>query len=198
MTRFHRWFLLFGVLFAVWAIGLFRFIGEIPGRPQTNPARTDAVVVLTGGDQRLRRGLEILNEGLAKKLLISGVGKGATLPMLLAQYPGASLGNITQPDDVIILDEVADTTFTNAIETRRWMQKEGYTSLRVVTGNYHLPRSLLIFVHYLPDCLIIPEPVFPKDFQRNDWWNAPNTARLLVTEYTKFLITWVQLKMRAA
>jgi uncharacterized SAM-binding protein YcdF (DUF218 family) len=195
MTRwFHRLFTLFAILLAVWAIGLFRFIGEIPAMPQTNPAKTDAVVVLTGGDQRLQRGLELLNAGIARKLLISGVGKGATLDKLLARYPGSDLGNIATPNDVIILDDVADTTFTNAIETRRWMEKEGYRSLRVVTGNYHLPRSLLIFVHYMPDYLIIPEPVFPKDFQRRDWWRTPNSLRLVLVEYNKFLLTWLRLK----
>jgi uncharacterized SAM-binding protein YcdF (DUF218 family) len=198
MTRwFHRMFLFFSVVLAIWAIGLFRFIGEIPGRPQTNPAQTDAVVVLTGGDQRLQRGLELLNQGIAKKLLISGVGKGTTLEKLLAQYPGADLGNVAEPTNVIILDEVANTTFTNAVETRRWMEREGFKSMRVVTGNYHLPRSLLIFVHYMPDYLIIPEPVFPKDFQRKKWWSASNSLRLVLVEYNKFLITWLRLKTGA-
>lgn len=194
-SRFHRLFTFCAVLLAVWAIGLFRFIGEIPGRPQTNPAVTDAVVVLTGGDQRLRRGLELLNEGKASKLLISGVGKGTTLEKLLARYRSTDLANVASPQDVIILDEVADTTFTNAIETRRWMEKESYRSLRVVTGNYHLPRSLLIFVHYMPNYTLIPEPVFPKDFQRSEWWRLPNSARLLVTEYNKFLVTWLRLNL---
>ena len=194
-ARFHRLLTFCAVLLAVWAIGLFRFIGEIPGRPQTNLAVTDAVVVLTGGEQRLRRGLELLNAGMAGKLLISGVGKGATLEKLLAQYEGTDLANVTNPRDVIILDEVADTTFTNAIETRRWMEREGYKSLRMVTGNYHLPRSLLIFVHFMPEILIVPEPVFPKDFKRNEWWRLPNTARLLVSEYNKFLATWIRLEL---
>lgn len=195
MTRWlHRLTPFFALLLACWAIGLFRFIGEIPGQPQINPATTDAVVVLTGGDQRLQRGLELLNQGKARKLLVSGVGKGTTLQKLLAQYPLADLSNLKDLNDIIILDEKADDTFSNAIETHRWMAKEGYSSLRVVTGNYHLPRSLLIFVHYMPEYLMIPEPVFPKDFRRTEWWNTPNSARLVLTEYNKYLLTWLRLK----
>ncbi|MBY0354574.1 MAG: YdcF family protein [Rickettsiales bacterium] len=195
MTRYSRLIFSFVFLLALWAIGLFGFITEIPGQPQTNLAKTDAVVVLTGGDQRLQRGLELLNAGLADKLLVSGVAKGTTLKKLLAQYPQTDLENISQLENAIILDHRANDTFSNAIETRRWMEQEGFRSMRVVTGNYHLPRSLLIFVYYMPDYLMIPEPVFPRDFKRVQWWSAPNSIRLVVMEYNKYLLTWLRFQL---
>ena len=48
----------------------------------------------------------------------------------------------------------------NAAETAAWMSRQGYTSLRIVTSNWHMPRSLLEFRETMPDVRLIPNPVF--------------------------------------
>ena len=46
-------------------------------------APTDAIVVLTGGSQRLESGIDLLREGKGRKLFVSGVGQQVELDDLL-------------------------------------------------------------------------------------------------------------------
>ena len=83
-------------------------------------------------------------------------------------------------------------TIGNARETAEWMARQGFTSLRLVTAGYHMPRSLLEFRHALPDATLIPHPVFPEHVKQEDWWAWPGTASLIVGEYSKFLLAWLR------
>ena len=74
-------------------------------------------------------------------------------------------------------------------ETAAWIRSEGYTSLRLVTASYHMPRSLYEFRRLLPpEVAIVPHPVFPASFFLNDWWRWHGSARLAVSEYHKYLV----------
>lgn len=174
-----------GVLLAGWLAGLVWFAHRIPSPDGTviSPATTDAIVVLTGGPLRLKAGLELLEAGKAKKLFVSGVGKHVDLAELLH---AAQTSPSAVECCVALGHEAADTT-GNAAETRQWMEHEGFHSLRLVTANYHMQRSLVEFRYAMPDMTIIPNPVFPDSFKRNHWWAWPGTFALIVTEYQKYL-----------
>jgi uncharacterized SAM-binding protein YcdF (DUF218 family) len=123
---------------------------------------------------------------MAEKLFISGVHESVEMPRLL-EAAGAS--------EVALRPRVetghgARDTAGNAVETAAWMRANGFRSLRLVTANYHMPRSLLRFRHALPDATIIPHPVFPDHVKQDKWWRWPGTARLIVGEYNKFLVAW--------
>ena len=62
------------------------------------------------------------------------------------------------------------------------MTKERFTSLRLVTANYHMPRSLLEFRRAMPALHIVPHPVFPDNFKRDDWWHWRGTFTLVEVE----------------
>ena len=101
-----------------------------------------------------------------------------------------------QPPDefacCVVLGHEADDTQGNALETAAWMDESGYRSLRLVTATYHMPRSLLEFRQVLPDAEIIPHPVFPTNFRRNDWWRWPRSASLVASEFNKYLVARVR------
>jgi uncharacterized SAM-binding protein YcdF (DUF218 family) len=82
----------------------------------------------------------------------------------------------------------ADDTRGNAVETAAWIREQGFGSLRLVTANYHMPRSLLEFRHAMPDIEIVPHPVFPENFKQDEWWLWPGSASLLASEYSKYLV----------
>ena len=67
------------------------------------------------------------------------------------------------------------------------MAAEGYTSLRLVTGNYHMPRSLIEFRREMPQVDIIPHAVFPAHVKTREWYRWPGTAALIIGEYNKIL-----------
>jgi len=149
---------------------------------------TEAVVVLTGGSERLSVGLNVLRAGKAQKLLISGVHPGVKVGAVLAH---------DQTDDslkecCIVLGHEADNTIGNANETLAFMRAQGFHSLRLVTANYHMPRSLSLFSREMPDIKIIPTPVAPDSVDLSSWWHRSGTLSLLAVEYTKFLFAWVR------
>ncbi len=175
------------LLAALWGTGFFLFLDKIPrGRAAAEPdPKVDAIVVLTGGGGRLELGLRLLSSGEAAKLFISGVDPGVDKTALLQgrQIDAATL------DCCITLGHSANDTFGNATETARWMASEGYTSLYIVTANYHMPRSLVEFRAALPEAQLVPRVVHPNNVHLDDWWRWPGTIRLLAAEYTKYLAT---------
>lgn len=177
------------VLAVLWAGGLVGFAASIPRKapdPDSDEALrpTDAIVVLTGGSQRLSTGLALLSAGRAHKLFVSGVYNGVDVQELLRV-------SRQQPGDLeccVVLGYAADSTLGNAYETAGWMREQNYTSLRLVTANYHMRRSLLEFRAAMPDIDILPHPVVPANVEVDDWWRQRRIANLIVGEYTKFLV----------
>lgn len=172
------------ILFLAWLGGLIAFAADIPRTVKDSTTHTEAIVVLTGGSERLDAGLSLLHQGLGDKLFVSGVYRGIDVTELLRLAR-------QKPDQVeccIVLGHAADNTLGNAAETAQWMKQEGFHSLRLVTGNYHMRRSLSEFRHAMPDAVIIAHPVFPDAVKRDRWWLWPGTAHLIIGEYTKFLL----------
>jgi uncharacterized SAM-binding protein YcdF (DUF218 family) len=181
-----------GLLALAWIVGLWRFAALMPDGPSADAQATDAVVVLTGGSGRLAAGLELLVQGRAKKLFVSGVHRGLDVRQLLQVARRDQDGIETR---VAIGDAV--NTAANARETAAWMRAEGFRSLRLVTSAYHMPRSLLEFRHALPGATVIPHPVF-SEHVKADWWAWPGTLELVTGEYHKYLFAWVRHRLRDA
>jgi len=178
------------LLAGLWGGGFFVFLDKIPRDRAAGAAapKADAIVVLTGGGGRLEMGLRLLSRGDAVKLFISGVDPGVDKTVLLRnrQVDAAIV------DCCIALGYSANDTFGNAAETAHWMASEGYSSLYIVTANYHMPRSLVEFRAALPKAELLPRVVHPNNVHLEDWWRWPGTIRLLAAEYTKYLATRIR------
>ena len=200
--RRGRWLMRVGVpLFAAaiaWLLGLVLFAETIPTHPSDDRTEADAIVVLTGGSDRLKEGLQLLAQGEGKQLLISGVHANTDIPALLQT---ANLAADLQPSSAAIACcitvgyEAGDTT-GNALESARWMAERDLHSLRLVTADYHMPRSLLEFHAAMPDVKILPHPVFPETVKRDQWYLWPGTTSLIIREYHKFLLATLRIRLR--
>jgi len=175
-------------LVAAWLAGLILFVARIQtfDEPPIDAAMppVEAIVVLTGGSDRLTTGLDLLKADKGRKLLVSGVYPGLRLDTILARQ------SVEQRlrDCCIALGHSAADTVGNAEETHQWMRTENFHSLRLVTAHYHMPRSLLIFRAFMPDAQIIPHPVAPETVRLDAWWQNGGTAMLLAREYHKYLL----------
>lgn len=195
LRSLRRILLALSVVFLVWAAGLYLFASLIPEPGAAPQEITDAVVVLTGGAGRVSEGLSLLESGVAKKLFISGVYRGVDVQALL-KLAKVAPGNL---ECCIALGYAADSTRGNAAETVEWMAKEGFGSVRLVTANYHMPRSLLEFRHALPaKIVIVPHPVFPVGFYAGNWWRWRGSARLAISEYHKYILARFEIMTLAA
>ena len=174
-------------LAAFWLAGFFLFVGRVTAYIEPiidgEIAATDAIVVLTGGSERVAAGVKLLRAGKAQKLFISGV------------YPSAKdvevLKGLDIPADIrnccVVLGRVADNTFGNAYETRDFMVGQNFKTLRLVTAHYHMPRSLFLFNKMMPGARIYLYPVTPDIVDLKYWWKRPGTLSLLAFEYCKYL-----------
>ena len=142
---------------------------------------------MTGGSLRLVKGLDLLAQGLSKNLFISGVYRGVDVRELLK-----ILKREKQQIENQISIGIAVDTKGNAVETKAWMTSNKVRSLRLVTADYHMPRSLFEFETVLPKENIVAHPVFPDKVKRVRWWAWPGTASLLISEYNKLLFAWVR------
>jgi uncharacterized SAM-binding protein YcdF (DUF218 family) len=188
-TRGGRFIAGLAVLAAIfWLVGLLLFVENIP-RSKPDDTLTDAVVVLTGGPGRINRGIELLASEKARELLISGVGADVPMRDLISDnaLPKSRL------ECCVTLGRAARDTRENAIEAAGWAASRNIVSIRLVTSDFHMPRSLLEFERRLPQLQIIPEPVGTKSITMGRWWLRPDTVVLLAGEYSKFLAVRLQL-----
>lgn len=136
--------------------------------------RTEAVVVVTGGSGRLERGMEVLERGQAKRMLISGADPSVTRADLARRLGPGTLRTLRCCVD---LGSDAVDTRSNAEEARRWIVRRGYRSVRLVTSDWHMRRAAYEFRQDLPDTRIVEDAVQT----RPSLW-------LLFLEYNKYLL----------
>ena len=183
----HRIVLLCCVaIFVLTVVGFLVFIAKVPRLVEAPSRVTDAIVVLTGGSERIVTGLDLLESGWARKMFVSGVSTTVDLEELLAvvdRTPSSVRG------DLEVGHEARDT-LGNAIETAEWMEENQFDSIRLVTAGYHMPRSLKEFSRLMPDAEIVPHPVFPPHVHLDNWWMWSGSTILLLNEYAKFLVSY--------
>ncbi len=140
IARFASFLLVLYLLgFALFAVTL--------GKPAADDApRTDAVVVLTGGAGRLERGYAAMREGKARRLLVAGADPSVTKRDIVARLGRKSRATVACCVD--LGSESVDTR-SNAEEAKRWLDKRGYDSLRLVTSDWHMRRARYEFRHTL-------------------------------------------------
>jgi uncharacterized SAM-binding protein YcdF (DUF218 family) len=183
------WSALIGSL--VVAVGYVRFATGLSVTEASSPPRTDAIVVVTGGAQRIGDAVSLLNAERGRRLLISGVNEKTGREELAKLNPTAREALSCCVD----LDYRARNTIGNAIETRRWVRRHNFRSLLVVTSNYHMPRTLLELGHAMPDVRFVPHPVVTDQVDVAGWWRDGHTIRLLVPEYLKYLVAAARSKL---
>ncbi|WP_304165306.1 YdcF family protein [Phenylobacterium aquaticum] len=170
----------------IWAAGLIAFADRVDrSTPAPLPDKADGLVALTGAgsNERIEAGVELLEAGKAKRMLVSGVN------------PEASREDIRTVSKAVrkIYDCCVDLGFTaadtvgNARETAEWAAAMRYDSLIVVTADYHMPRAMLELRSTLPAAKLEPYPVATSVINAHYWWRTGRGARLMIMEYSKYL-----------
>ena len=163
---------LVSLLLLLYVLGYALFVVLLP-RP-ADSRMTDAIVVLTGAPKRIDRGLDMLEQHRAKRMLISGVARTVKPAELAA-------GN--QRDAALFaccidLGRESVDTRSNAEETARWLQRHKFHTVRLVTTDWHMPRASFELSRRIDDRVDILKDAIPSD---------PN-FRQLFTEYNKYLL----------
>ena len=169
--------------------GLYQFASHASKEAAINNLPTaDAIVVLTGEDNRIHSAVELLKAKYGKRLLISGVSNTVSDKTIL---------NIFAPKTAdasccIDLDRLALDTKGNAEHTANWAKKHGFKKVIIVTSSYHMPRSLDHLKRTMKGIELIPAQIMPKDMQGKSALSMMANPKVII-EYTKFLLTRIHL-----
>lgn len=142
--------------------------------PQASDESADAVVVLTGGANRIDRALALLEDDRVKKMLISGVDKDVKPKELAAEY---------KRDEKLFsccidLGFRSVDTRSNALETARWVARHDVQSLMLVTHDWHMRRARLELDNAIDGNVTII----------NDAVKTEPSLKILFTEYNKYIL----------
>ena len=179
---------------AVLGGGFVWFVLHVPDTEVALERNADGIVVLTGGASRISDAIELLAAGHGKRLLISGVHRATSSAEIARTNPRYQ----SLVACCVDLDHSAVNTTGNAVETRRWVRDRGFSSLIVVTSAYHMPRTMAELARQLPDVALVPFPVVTEKLRNEPWWTNGFTAKLILSEYAKFVVAQLRMSMEPA
>lgn len=174
------------VLGLIWAAGLFAFADRVSRMtPASLPRAADGVVVLTGAgsNARLDAGMTVLEAGLAKRLLVSGVNREASREDIRLVSKAAR----RLYDCCVDLGFTAADTLGNARETAEWARAMRYRSLIIVTADYHMPRAMLELRTALPGIELQSYAAATPALDAQRWSQSGRDTRLMIREYSKYM-----------
>lgn len=155
-----------------WALGFAVF--SVTLAQPLEGRRTDAIVVPTGGPGRIARGIAMIERKQAQRMLISGVARDVrAVELAAANHASPALFACC-----IDLGRTAVDTRSNGLETAQWLERRGFTSVRLVTTDWHMARA-----HHELRGAIGPDIEIVDDAVRSD----PGLG-VLVREYNKLLL----------
>jgi uncharacterized SAM-binding protein YcdF (DUF218 family) len=160
----------------VWLLGFFWFAIALP-RPHDG-GKSDGIVVLTGGGGRIGRGLEALEKGWGRRMLVSGVDREVRPGEFQAEYkvPAALMACC------VTLGFQSVDTRSNAREAAEWVAQNKIRTVRLVTTDWHMRRAAMELGGLLPDHVEVIRDAVPSQ----------PSLRSLFLEYNKLLARAVQ------
>ena len=184
------------VIGVIWTAGLFAFADRVSRlTPAPLPEAADGVVVLTGAgsNARLDAGMAVLEAGLARRLLVSGVNREASREDIRVVSKAAR----RLYDCCVDLGFTAANTLGNARETAEWARTMRFQSLIIVTADYHMPRAMLELKTALPDIELRSYAAATPALDARRWRETRGGARLMIREYSKYMTVLARETLRS-
>jgi uncharacterized SAM-binding protein YcdF (DUF218 family) len=164
-----------GAVVLGWMLG-FVWFAMVPPQPQDG-GKTDAAIVLTGGEGRIARGLHALRKGWTRRLLVAGVDREVRPREFAAQYRVSSR---TMRCCVTLGFDSVDTR-SNGQEAARWIAVKKVKSVRLITTDWHMRRAAFELSRSIPaDVTVTRDAVV----------SHPSMGTLFI-EYNKLVARWI-------
>ena len=153
-----------------WVLGFVWFAAILP--QPIGAGRSDVGIVLTGGEGRIPRALEVFSRGWVRHVLVAGVDSEVRPNEFRAEYsvPAATLACC------VTLDQISVDTRTNAREATAWIAAHKVHSVRLITSDWHMRRAAWELGQAAPNVEISRDAVHTKP-----------SLRILFIEYHKLL-----------
>jgi uncharacterized SAM-binding protein YcdF (DUF218 family) len=171
------------LLLLAYALGFVLFAFTLGKPAPATAAPTDAAVVLTGGPGRIEHSITVLRSGKARRLLVAGADPSVTKADLARRLGGKH--QLIQC--CVDLGSESVDTRSNAEEAARWLASHHFTSVRLITSDWHMRRARYEFRKLLGSKVrIVPDAV-----------RTEPSLLTLFGEYNKYVLrrlaVWVDL-----
>ena len=181
---------LFSLLFIITlSASLFFSLGLIISHDAGNPEKTDVIVVL-GGDNglRVRKGAELYNAGYADHVILTGIDERFYRP----EHPNwreRRMVALGVPKNAIRVDVNSRTTWEEALNTSKTMDKKGWKSAIIVSDPPHMLRLHQTWNRAFEGSSkrFILVATQPKWWQPLLWWKNRESYQFVVSEVQKNL-----------
>lgn len=118
-------FLLFTIVYGIRNAGTYLVINEAP-------QKADAIIVLSGVENRIQKGIELYKQKYAPYLILSNANEDNMDAYIIAR-------NV--PKRSVFFETNADSTYKNALYTKEMMTKHHLKSAIIVTSTFHTRRT---------------------------------------------------------
>ena len=152
------------------------------------PQKSDAILVLAGEtDRRVERGVELLQQGYAPRLLIDveaggsiyGFSKAEIAKRFIAALPSADAARAS------ICPSGARSTKDEAHAAEPCLREAGAHKVLIVTSDFHTRRALAIFRHELPQIEFSVAAARDPGTFGSPWWRHREWAKQFLDETLK-------------
>jgi uncharacterized SAM-binding protein YcdF (DUF218 family) len=153
------------------------------------PRKSDVIVVLAGEtDRRPARGLELLDQGYASRLILDVPAGTKIYQWDQTELARKYVEGLPQAGSVAICPIYGHSTRDEAQDVSRCLQGVSARRVLLVTSDFHTRRALSIFSHVLPADYSVAAAVDTREFGVQ-WWRHREWAKTNLGECTK-LIWW--------
>ncbi|MNC16909.1 hypothetical protein D3C75_647740 [compost metagenome] len=149
-----------------------------------SPQASDVIIVLSGGAGRGEEGIELYTKGYAADFLFSNATERASSSGDM-QQTALFLGI---PQNAILTENEALSTYQNAQLTLPIMKQHGFTSAIVVSSDFHMRRVKLIFDHvYKKSGIKLTYVGADSGYNAMWWWSDRYSRETTSNEYIKMI-----------
>lgn len=163
------------------------FLGEYL-TPSDTLTRSDAIVVLSGGPDRIQWGIKLYKDAWAPRLVLVGAALDKSGPSNAEAMRKIALREGV-PDTAIFLEEDSTNTLENATLGKAVLDSFGAKSVILVTSPYHQRRAYETFKKVYEGELItiINSPSGYSTWNSKQWWAKPASADITTSEILKII-----------
>ncbi|MBT2728951.1 YdcF family protein [Bacillus sp. ISL-75] len=142
------------------------------------PKEVDVIVVLSGGEGRLEKGIELYKLGYASKIIVSNG--------LADNLWGKAVSLL--PRNSLVLEDKADSTYESAVYVQKIMKKYNYRSAILVSSDFHMRRVKYnfnkVYKNSNNELIYVSSDT---SYDPKAWWMNKHNIGITISEYVKII-----------
>jgi DUF218 domain len=157
-----------------------------------HPLRADVILVLAGEtDHRPTRGLELLSQGYASRLVLDVPADGKVYGSTLVELAKRWADSLPQASSIIVCPIHGLSTKAEALDASECLRNVGGSSTLLVTSDFHTRRALSVFRRRIPARPFGVAASYDSTQFGVQWWRHRQWAKTNLDEWLRLL--WWQL-----